>query len=94
MKPYYECHITMQGDAAAIAPLVKAEGWKFSAIDGDPHFGEGVLCYATSHFNRKHDTVDVVIAMGTIADKLVTNGINVIRQKVEKVVYDTKERSR
>lgn len=88
--PYYECHITMRGDPKQIEPLVKATGWKFSAIDGDPVLGKGVLCYATSHFKGSRDTADVVIAMGVVADELVAQGAEVIRQKVELVVYDTK----
>jgi len=89
-KQYYECHITMRGDKTKIEPLVKAEHWKFSAIDGDPVLGAGVLCYATHHFKGTLDKVDVVIAMGIVADKLRDQGVEVIRQKVELVVYDTK----
>lgn len=89
-KQYYECHITMRGPAAEIEPLVKAERWKFSAIDGDPVLGRGVLCYATHHFKKSLDTVDVIIAMGIVAARLQDQGVEVIRQKVELVVYDTK----
>lgn len=87
---YYETHITMRGDPKTIEPLVKATGWKFSAIDGDPVLGKGALCYATAHFKGSRDTADVVIAMGIIADELAAKGVEVIRQKVELVVFDTK----
>jgi hypothetical protein len=90
VKPYYECHITMRGGRAIVELLVKAEHWKFSAIDGDPVLGDGVLCYATHHFKGTLDTVDVVNAMGIVADRLRDQGVEVIRQKVELVVFDTK----
>lgn len=87
---YYECHITMRGDPKVIEPLVKATGWKFSAIDGDPVLGKGVLCYATSHFKGSRDVDEVIILMDEVADALRYKGAEVIREKVELVVYDTK----
>lgn len=80
----------MCGDPKQVEPLVNATRWKFSAIDGDPVLGKGVLCYATSHFKGSLETVDVVVAMGIVADGLRSKGVEVVRQKVERVVFDTK----
>lgn len=94
-KQYYECHITMRGDPEFIRPLVESSvtGWKFSAIDGDPVLGNGVLCYATSHFPVRLSQDVVVEKMNFVAHCLSQQGAEVIRQKVELVVYDTKHKA-
>lgn len=90
---YYECHITMQGSPKDIKPIIDGmKGWKFSAIDGDIIMGNGVLCYATAHFNYLKFTEEQVIGiMNSIAEDIAEQDINVIRQKVELVIYDTKK---
>ena len=92
MSEYYECHITMRGDKAIIQPLVEKAGWKFSCIDGDPVLGDGILCYATKHYSHNEAKDWVVLCMNRAAEEL--KECNVIRQKVEFVLYDTKWKSK
>lgn len=94
MKPYYECHITMDhsaGDVIAIAEKVKAVGWTFSCINGDPDLGPGVKCYATKQFNcLRYDIHDVIDWLELAAEALSEQRCNIIRKKVEKVLYDVR----
>lgn len=87
-KSYYECHVTMLGNPADIRPYVENIKWKFSAIDGDPTLGDGIKCYATRHFNIKLDEKEVLSKLFNAADHLRLDGINVIRRKIERVIYD------
>jgi hypothetical protein len=85
---YYECHVTMEGDRKTIQGMVEdvsmPRGWKFSAIDGDP-VGK---CYATKHTNEGE--YNAITACRTGAEILRSMGANVVREKVEFVVYDMK----
>ena len=87
-KQYYECHVTMEGEAATVRPQVELIGWKFSAIDGDPILGRGVKCYATKHFNARMPENEVVAVLGYAATLLREQGLKVIREKVELVLHD------
>ncbi len=88
MKSYYECHITLVGDRRKLEPLVKQTGWKFSAIDGDPTLGDGVKCYATMHYNAKREEFEVLGLLHKTADRLRDQGAEVIRRKIDRVIYD------
>lgn len=94
MKEYYECHITMIGDPAKIETAVEAVGWTFSRIDGDPTLGAGVKCYATKHFNLREGPVGRIAWMvDTLANGLETTcEVEVLRTKVELVVYDNRRK--
>ncbi len=88
-KSYYECHVTMLGDPEKIKPIVESlTNWKFSAINGDPVLGDGVKCYATYFYKARFDQASVVSALHSIAQILNEAGCNVIRRKVELVMYD------
>jgi hypothetical protein len=93
MKEYYECHITMRGNPKDIKPLVESFNWKFSAIDGDPVLGNGVLCYATRHYNARWQKQSIIDEMRIVAAQLSQKAPveEVLREKVELVVYDTKQ---
>ncbi len=91
MKKYFEAHVTMIGDAAMIRPLVEATKWKFSAIDGDINLGEGVKCYATRQFNLKIGESKALTILHETADSLVMKNVNVIRRKIEIVIYDDRQ---
>lgn len=90
MKQYYECHITMLGDPEVLKPLVEKTGWKFSCINGDPVLGDGIKCYATMFHNIRTEEQIVLTYLGMTAACLRERGVNVIRRKIERVVYDDK----
>jgi hypothetical protein len=85
---YFECHVTMLGDPKVIRPEVEQRKWKFSVIDGDPVLGEGVKCYATRLFNKRLGQEVVQKQLLEIADELSNIGFNVLRRKVELVIFD------
>lgn len=78
----------MLGDPSVLRPLVERLKWKFSVIDGDPVMGEGIKCYATRLFNERLGTEAVTNELLTIAAHLHEAGCNVIRRKVEQVLFD------
>lgn len=87
-KSYYECHITLEGSSSVCRGPVEAEGWKFSAIDGDPVMGSGVKCYATRHYNARLRQENVLDILFWTAHQLEVAGLVVTRRKVELVIYD------
>lgn len=80
----------MVGDPEKIEHAVKSVGWKFSKIDGDPSLGDGVKCYATMHYNERKPIDDVIREVNDLGDALEAGNIDVVRRKVELVVYDTR----
>lgn len=88
---YYEAHITLLGRPDFVRPLVEALQWKFSAIDGDPVLGPGVKCYATKQFNSKIPREAVLQDLQETAAALV-GSVEIIRKKIELVIYDTRSR--
>lgn len=88
VNSYYEAHITMIGTSVIIEPIVKSLGWKFSQINGDPTLGKGIKCYATKHSKASKDKKEVLIDLQTTADSLQEQGCEVIRRKIELVIYD------
>lgn len=104
MRPYYECHITFTfiwHDTTDLKALIERDtGWKWSQIDGDPVLGPGRKTYLTKHFpastNTSHTMADaepVVAKMAKAAAYLRGCGLEVLREKVELVIYDTKSNS-
>lgn len=92
---YYECHITInQADQPRheIREAVERIGWKFSAIDGDPVMGKKVYCYATKHFKKEVPEADVIRELLDTAAGL-KDFCNVLRSKVEIVLYDDRQMS-
>lgn len=87
-KTYYEAHITMVGKLSSIQPIVETLGWKFSSIDGDPTLGDGIKCYATRHFKASKNREEVLNELHRIANALSIFGCDVIRRKIELVIYD------
>lgn len=87
---YYECHITMMGKPLDLKKHVEERKWKFSAIDGDPSLGDGIKCYATRHYNSKIPKDEVLRQMINTANFLRFLDIDVIREKIELVIHDTK----
>lgn len=87
-KQYYECHITMVGKPEEIKPIVESLGWKFSCIDGDIVLGDGVKCYATMHYTIRKSVEEVHHLLGMALLSINLLGINTLRSKIEKVIYD------
>lgn len=95
---YLECHITMLEETVVTAARFNVEkaGWKYSCIVGDPTLdGEklvpSVYQYATKNFPCSFDLEQVKAAMGAVATALDLEGLNVIRQKIELVLYDKRQ---
>lgn len=97
-KPYYECHITMQqtdiiDDYRSIIEKTCTEiGWSFSAIENDIILGDGLKLYATHHFNDKFSESYVRTQLECAAVYLAQAGALIIRKKIEKVIFDERER--
>lgn len=85
---YFECHVTMTGPPEHIRPLVEKLKWKFSVIDGDVVLGAGSKCYATRLFNSRLTAQGVKAELLRVAQILSDNNCNVIRRKVELVLFD------
>lgn len=99
-KPYYECHVTFTDpnhtnepdDSKTWAPREpKIAGWIYSRIDGDPVLGRGVKSYLTRQFKGRLPLALVVGNVEHVAAELALQGFHVLRRKVERVVYDTKQ---
>jgi hypothetical protein len=87
---YYECHITLGLHPVSAKGLIEALGWKYSMIEGDPVLGTGYREYATRIASVKVNEAVVIAEMDYIASVLAHRGFNVLRQKIELVIYDTK----
>lgn len=86
----FEIHITVSGAQAREARLVaEIVGWKFSAIDGDPLLGPGVNCYLTHHAK---DFMKALEQLRSVCLDLNNHHVQVLRQKIELVVFDTKRK--
>lgn len=93
MKEYYECHITMKGNACQIEKAIKLYKWKFSSIEGDPDLGKGIKCYATKQFNMKFKKEFIIAVMKETAKEISEISFaKILRKKIEVVIYD--ERSK
>jgi hypothetical protein len=86
-KRKFEAHITCPREASSVVESVAGEQWKFSAIDGDPVMGKKAYCYLTGFAN---DSGDLLLRMQQKAGEIEDKGIEVLRLKVEEIIYDTK----
>lgn len=92
-KPYYEVHITIFDDFSIGRDILKrtieAQGWTFSAIEGDIILGKGVKIYATKHYNMRYSIATIRELLDIKAAALTcVIGAKVIRKKIEHVIHD------
>ena len=89
MTTYYEAHITLlSNNPAYVEVKVKSQNWKFSKIDGDPVLGDGIKCYATKHFPSRNTPEVMIAELHRVATILNGPNSEVIRRKIELVIYD------
>jgi hypothetical protein len=87
----YESHITCDiKDALACELIAMNRGWKTSQIARDITLGEATYFYLTTH---ERDLIRMQDKLRDTATALRQAGINVIREKIELIIYDTKLRS-
>lgn len=85
----YECHITCKQEDAAKATEVAAAGnWKTSEIARDPTLGQNTYFYLTSH---DRDIERMFSRMRQCSHVLKMCGVDVLREKIELIIYDTKQ---
>ncbi len=92
----YEVHITMDyvPDKLSLQVFLNSYNWSYSAIDGDPLLGPKVFCYATKHYDPAvHDVVYVLQRTEALIELLKQQGCNVVRHKIELVVFDSRKRT-
>lgn len=87
----YECHITVPmpsgGMLHEFEDIGEDHGWKTSYIQGDPLLGEKRYFYFT-RFGT--DLMDLANQMSALTNVLRNYDIQVLRQKIEEILFDTK----
>ena len=84
----YECHITIAlADAEAGERVAKELHWSTSQIERDPVLGKDSYFYLTTHDSQ---LARIKSRMHHASFELKEAGVNVIREKIEHIVYDTK----
>jgi hypothetical protein len=89
----FECHITLHFQAGKnhrVQELAKSHHWKTSGITGDPVLGPGDWFYLTTH---GADWITIFNRMQGMSAALIEIGVEVVREKIELIVYDTKGKS-
>lgn len=86
----YECHITIHKDHAEKAKAHARDlHWKTSQIDGDPVPGDKPFFYLTTHSSN---APEIFARMQRAVNALEFDGVPVIREKIELIIHDTKEK--
>lgn len=84
MTEYYEAHITFNG-----AEDQNVLGWTYSEIAGDITYGQGKKKYLTKHFSKARWSIEAIREdMEMVSDYLQRFGCEILRNKIELVVYD------
>jgi hypothetical protein len=85
----YEVHITVPAafDEETISGIAESYYWKFSKIAGDPVLGDAIYFYLTRH---RDQYLPARADMAHMAETLAAHGIDVLRAKIEHVIFDTK----
>lgn len=86
--PKYEAHVTCPREASdEVRKVGELTGWKFSAFDADPIMGDKPFCYLTSY---SQDVYRLRAESDALARLLAQHGVQVLREKIERIVFDTK----
>jgi hypothetical protein len=86
--PRYESHITVDRQhAEEVKRVAYLFGWTFSVITGCPILGQGSYCYLTG-FDTSARKLRTRVQES--ADILTSRGIEPLRLKIERIVWDTK----
>lgn len=85
----FEAHITCDKMYAGTVETVADQNppWTFSVITGCPILGTGTYCYLSGFDRNSEKLLD---SMQGIALTLTRLGVPVLRQKIERIVFDTK----
>lgn len=87
----YECHVTLPEmnvhGKAFCNGLAQELGWKTSFIIGDPLLGVNGFFYLTAHNRDSHRLYG---KMKELLGRLEREGLEVLREKIEHIVHDTK----
>lgn len=84
----FEAHVTLdRSHSKAAQELAEAMGWVYSQITGCPLLGQGTYCYLTG-YNPDGDAL--LAEMNGIAVFLRAHGIEPLRLKIERIVYDSR----
>jgi hypothetical protein len=83
----FEAHITCPREESLVVGYFAKDGWSFSVIDGDPLMGKRAYCYLTAYDT---DGRKLLARTRELASALRSYKIDVLREKVEQIIYDTK----
>jgi hypothetical protein len=84
----YECHITVNtADAKKATKIAEEQHWKTSEIARDPVLGDKNFFYLTTHTNSY---ALMLSRMSRCAEALRSWDVEVIREKIELIIHDTK----
>ena len=87
----YECHITVeatQGEHETLNKIAEDFQWKTSHIQNDPLLGKKPYFYFTCHHMDYNSIFGKMVALRST---LFVFGKQVVREKIEHIVYDTKK---
>lgn len=85
----FECHITLNLADANVGNFVaeQVEGWHTSQSERDPVLGKDSYFYLTAHDT---DYVRMYERMKYVAKRVEGYQTEVVRQKIELIMYDTR----
>lgn len=83
----FEAHITIPREYGEQVQSLLISGWSYSAIDGDPIMGKKAYCYLTSYAPQADTLWQSMRKACTI---LTNHDIPTLREKIERIIYDTK----
>lgn len=88
----FECHITMnkpntKEEAKLLFNIAEKYKMKTSWITGDPVIGPGKWFYISGYSTSFEELLE---NMKTAANEIRSLGLEVIREKIEQIMYDTK----